>query len=165
MFWRTLLMVGLTIIPVLGQAQTRADSVAIVEAAARWYAPQVPTSSRVGFLLPRGRQSGPAPTAGQLEAAQQGARVLRAALLPFDSLSAKLCDRKKPGDCGPGKYHLAVEIRVSTVTGNASEVLVTQWTTTGPGPRLRHTVRGWKVLIVRSGDGWAFNRILRMGMS
>lgn len=165
MFWRALMMVGLTVMPVLGQAQAGADSVAIVEAAARWYASRLPTNSRVGFLLPGGPRSGPAPTAVQLEAAQQGARILRATLMPFDSVSAKLCDRRKLGDCGPGKFDQIVEVRVSTVTGNASEVFVTQRTTTGGGPRLRHAVRGWKVLVVRSGDAWAFSRILNMSMS
>jgi hypothetical protein len=124
MFWRALTAISLTIIPVLTQAQTGADSVAIVEAAARWYASQVPANSRVGFVLPRGPRSGPAPTPGQFEAAQHGARVLRATLIPFDSLTAKLCDRKNPGDCGPGKFDSGVEVHVIRITGNASEVYV-----------------------------------------
>ena len=159
MFWRALTAVSLTIMPVLTQAQTGADSVAIVEAAARWYASQVPANSRVGFVLPRAPRSGPAPTPGQFEAAQHGARVLRATLIPYDSLTAKLCDRKKTGDCGPGKFDFGVEVHVIRITGNASEVSVIQ-STTGPGPRLRHGVREWTILIVRSGDGWAFDRIL-----
>jgi hypothetical protein len=164
MFWRALTMVGLTVMPVLGQAQSGADSLAIVEAAARWYASQVPTNSRVGVLLPRGPRSRAAPTAGQLKAAQQAARVLGATVIPFDSLSAKLCDRKKPGDCGPGKFDLIVDVHVNKITENASEVSVIQ-STTGPGPRLRHGGRGWTVLVVRSADGWAFNQILNTSVS
>ena len=164
MFWRALMLVGLTIMPVLGQAQTGTDSVAIVEAAARWYASRVSMSSRVGFFLPRGPRSGPAPTAVQLEAAEQGARILRATLMPFDSLSAKLCDRKKPGDCGPGKFGVIVDVRVTKIAGNASEVSVDQWTA-GPGPRVRYTSLGWMVLFIRSGDTWVFNQILTINES
>lgn len=164
MFWRALTMVGLTVVPVLGQSQSNADSVAIVEAAARWYASHVSTNSQVGFLLPRAPRSGPTPTAGQLAAAQQGARVLRATLIPFDSLSAKLCDRRQPGDCRPGKFDLVVEVRVSAITGNASEVSVIQLTT-GPGPRLRRGWRAWTLLVIRTGNGWAFDRILDTSVS
>ena len=165
MFWRALTAASLIVIPGLAQAQTGADSVVIhVEATARWYASQVPANSRVGFVLPRGPRSGPAPTPGQIEAAQHGARVLRATLIPFDSLTRKLCDRKHTGDCGPGKFDLGVEVHVIRITGNASEVSVIQ-STTGPGPRLRHGIRGWTILVVRSGDGWAFDQILSTSVS
>lgn len=170
MSWRVLMIVGLTVMPALGQAQTGTDSVAIVEAAARWYASQAPNSSapssaRVGFLRPRRPRSDPTPTAGQMEAAQQGARVLRATLIPIDSLNAYLCDRSKTGDCGPGKFDLVVDVRVTKITGNASEVSVIQWTNLGPGLRQRSASIGWTVLFVRSGDAWVFNRLLGMDAS
>jgi hypothetical protein len=171
MSWRVLMMVGLTVTPVLGQAQTRADSVAIVEAAARWYASQAPhslasSSSRVGFLRPRRPRSDPIPTAGEAEAAQHGAQVLRAALIPIDSLVAYLCDRSKPADCGPGKFDLVVDVRVTKITGNTGEVSVMQWTTDGPGlPGQRTASLGWIVRFVRSSNGWAFNQVLMTSMS
>lgn len=165
MYRRALMVVGLIVVPVLGQAQTGADSVAIVEAAARWYASQAPTSSRVvGFLLPGRHPTDPALTPSQIEAAQHGARILGATLIPYESF-AKLCNRKKPGDCGPGKFDLLVGVRVYQVTGNASEVFIDQYTNGEPGPRRRDSVLGYDVLFVRSGDGWAFDRILRMSAS
>lgn len=164
MFCRLLMMVGLVVMPVLGQAQTGADSVAIVEAAARWYASRAPSSSRVGYLLPRRPRSDSTPTAGELEAAQRGAGVLHAALMPMDSLNPYICDRSKPGSCGPGKFDLIVEVRVFSITGNASEVFVSQWTA-GRSPRSRTAYVGWTVLFVRTGDGWSFNRILATDVS
>jgi hypothetical protein len=140
-----------------------ADSVAIVEAAARWYASRAPSSSRVGFLLPRRSPSDPTPTAGQLEGAHHGAEILHATLMPIDSMVAYLCG-SKPGGCGPGKFDLIVDVRVFKITGNASQVWVDQ-VTPGPGPRLRTSHLGWLLLFVRTGDEWAFNRILEMAAS
>jgi hypothetical protein len=155
------MMVGLTVTPVLGQAQTGADSVPIVEAAARWYASRAPNSSRVAFILPRGPRSDPAPTARQLEAAQRAAEVLHATLIPLDSQIVYLCDRNKPESCGPGQFDLIVNIRVLSITGNASEVLVSQLTPgLGSSGRSRTSSVGWQVLFVRTGDRWVFNRIL-----
>jgi hypothetical protein len=160
MSWRVLMMVGLTAMPVLGQTQTGTDTVAIVEAAARWYASRAPSTSRVGFLLPGGPQTKLKPTAGELEAAQHGARVLHATLMPVDSIRAYICEHKNPASCGQGKFDLIVDVRVLKITGNASEVRVAQWTDEGPGRRQRSVQVGWTVLFIRSRDGWAFNQIL-----
>jgi hypothetical protein len=161
MFWRALMMAGLTGVPVIGKAQTGADSVAIVEAAARWYVSHMPAASHVGVVVRGGAGSTATPTPRQREAAQRGARLLHATLLPFDSSrSVKLCDRHNAGGCGVGALDLVVDISVSTITGNTGEVLVMQRTNEGPSPRLQNAVHGWNLLFVRSGDGWAFNRVL-----
>lgn len=160
---RLLMVFGLIVIPVLGRAQTSADTVAITEAATRWYASQTPTSSRVvAFLLPGRHPTGPALTPTQIEAAQQGARILGATLIPYDGYWKKICDRKKPEDCGPGKFDLIVDVRVNRITGNTSEVFVNQHSAAGPGPRLSDSMVGWILLFVHSDHGWAFSRIIGM---
>jgi hypothetical protein len=66
--------------------------------------------------------SDPAPTARELEAAQHAARILHATLIP-DSVLAYICDRQKPGSCGPGKYDLTIDIRVGSRDADAARHL------------------------------------------
>jgi hypothetical protein len=137
-------------------AQTRADTMKVALAAARWVQPKLSGLSRIAVAYGTNSTS-----MGRVEDARTLAPLLHAE--PVLRSSAISCPGG-PMSCSMAEYDAVVDIRIDHMDAQYAQASVRISRSTPHGNTPTYTT-GWGIQFVRSDSNWVFDRLLRRKVS